>query len=51
MVEVCFLSPEYLPLSGGTGSYVYYLSNELIKNGYSTSVVTSYFENKDIEIF
>jgi glycosyltransferase involved in cell wall biosynthesis len=50
MVEVCFISPEYLPLSGGTGSYVYYLSKELIKNGYSTSVVTSYSENKDIKI-
>ncbi len=50
MVEVCFISPECLPLSGGTGSYVYYLSKELIKNGYSTSVVTSYSENKDIKI-
>jgi len=50
MVEVCFISPEYLPLSGGTGSYVYYLSKELIKNGYSTSVVTSYDESKDIRI-
>lgn len=50
MVEVCFISPEYIPLSGGTGSYVYYLSRELIKNGYSTSVVTSYDETKDITI-
>ena len=50
MVEVCFVSPEYLPLSGGTGSYVYYLSKELIKNNYSTSVVTGYDENKDIRI-
>ena len=48
MVEVCFVSPEYLPLSGGTGSYVYYLSKELIKNGYSTSIVTGYGETKDI---
>jgi glycosyltransferase involved in cell wall biosynthesis len=50
MVEVCFISPEYLPLSGGTGSYVYYLSKELIKNNYSTSVVTGYAESKDIRI-
>jgi len=50
MVEVCFVSPEYLPLSGGTGSYVYYLSKELIKNGYTTSVVTGYGESKDIKI-
>ncbi len=25
--KVCFISPEYWPLSGGTGAYVYYLSN------------------------
>jgi len=50
MVEVCFVSPEYLPLSGGTGSYVYYLSKELIKNNYFTSIVTGYDENKDIRI-
>ena len=29
--KVCFISPEYWPLTGGTGSYVYYLSNELLK--------------------
>ena len=50
MVKVCFLSPEYLPLSGGTGSYVYYLSNELIKLGNSASIVTGYNENRDVEI-
>ena len=50
MVEVCFVSPEYLPLSGGTGSYVYYLSKELIKNNYYTSIVTGYDENKDVRI-
>jgi glycosyltransferase involved in cell wall biosynthesis len=50
MTEICFISPEYLPLSGGTGSYVYYLTNELIKNDYTTSVITSYYHNKDIKI-
>jgi glycosyltransferase involved in cell wall biosynthesis len=50
MVEVCFVSPEYLPLSGGTGSYVYYLSKELIKKGYSTSIVTGYDESRDVRI-
>ena len=35
--KVCFISPEYWPLTGGTGSYVYYLSNELLKNGYPKS--------------
>jgi glycosyltransferase involved in cell wall biosynthesis len=50
MVKVCFLSPEYLPLSGGTGAYVYYLSNELMKLGNSASIVTGYGENRDIKI-
>ena len=38
--KVCFISPEYWPLSGGTGAYVYYLSNELLKNGYQIQIVT-----------
>ena len=50
MVKVCFLSPEYLPLSGGTGAYVYYLSNELMKLGNSASIVTGYNESKDVKI-
>ncbi len=50
MVRVCFLSPEYLPLSGGTGAYVYYLSNELIKLGNSASIVTGYNKSRDVKI-
>ena len=50
MVRVCFLSPEYLPLSGGTGAYVYYLSNELMKLGNSASIVTGYNEGRDVKI-
>jgi glycosyltransferase involved in cell wall biosynthesis len=50
MVSVCFLSPEYLPLSGGTGAYVYYLSNELMKLGNSASIVTGYGESRDVKI-
>jgi hypothetical protein len=50
MVNVCFLSPEYLPLSGGTGAYVYYLSNELMKLGNSASIVTGYNESRDVKI-
>ena len=50
MVKVCFLSPEYLPLSGGTGAYVYYLSNELMKRGFSACIVTGYDESRDIKI-
>jgi glycosyltransferase involved in cell wall biosynthesis len=50
MVKVCFLSPEYLPLSGGTGAYVYYLSNELMKRGNSAYIVTGYNESRDVKI-
>jgi glycosyltransferase involved in cell wall biosynthesis len=50
MTRVCFVSPEYVPLSGGTGAYVYYLSNELMKNGYSINVVTGAQEAKDIKV-
>ena len=50
MVRVCFISPEYLPLSGGTGAYVYYLSNELMKYGNSACVVTGYDESSDMKV-
>ena len=50
MRSVCFISPEYWPLSGGTGAYVYYLSNELVKNGYSIYVVTGSDQQLDIQV-
>ncbi len=50
MVKVCFISPEYLPLSGGTGAYVYYLSKELMKFGFSACIVTGYNESRDVKI-
>jgi len=50
MPNVCFISPEYLPLSGGTGAYVYYLSNELMKHGYSVYIVTGYDQAKDVRL-
>jgi glycosyltransferase involved in cell wall biosynthesis len=50
MSKVCFISPEYLPLSGGTGAYVYYLSRELMKNGYNIGIVTGYDEARDIQV-
>jgi len=50
MVKVCFISPEYLPLSGGTGAYVYYLSKELVKHGHSIYVVTGYDESRDVKV-
>jgi glycosyltransferase involved in cell wall biosynthesis len=48
--KVCFISPEYWPLTGGTGSYVYYLSSELLKNGYSIYVVTGQNQTQDVQV-
>ncbi len=48
--KVCFISPEYWPLSGGTGAYVYYLSNELIKNGYRIQIVTGSNQTQDVQV-
>ncbi|MGZ4850222.1 MAG: glycosyltransferase family 4 protein [Candidatus Bathyarchaeia archaeon] len=50
MRSVCFVSPEYWPLSGGTGAYVYYLSNELIKNSYKIWVVTGSNQTIDVKV-
>jgi glycosyltransferase involved in cell wall biosynthesis len=48
--KICFISPEYWPLSGGTGAYVYYLSNELLKNGYRIHVVTGSNQTQNIHV-
>src|SRR4030042_6032677 len=48
--KVCFISPEYWPLSGGTGAYVYYLSNELLKNGYRIQIVTGSNQTRDLQV-
>ena len=48
--KVCFISPEYWPLSGGTGAYVYYLSNELMKNGYRIQIVTGSNQTQDVQV-
>ena len=48
--NICFISPEYWPLAGGTGSYIYYLSNELMKNGYNANIVTGSNQNIDIQV-
>ncbi|MGE5554982.1 MAG: glycosyltransferase family 4 protein [Methanocella sp.] len=50
MTKVCFVSPEFWPLTGGTGSYVYYLSNELIRNGYRIHVVTGSNQTQDVHV-
>jgi glycosyltransferase involved in cell wall biosynthesis len=39
-LNICFVSPEYYPISGGTGAYVYYLSRELQKHGHRVHIVT-----------
>jgi len=38
-LKICFVSPEYFPISGGTGAYVYYLSRKLQKLGHDVHVV------------
>jgi len=48
--KVCFISPEYWPLTGGTGSYIYYLSNELQKNNYPIYILTGANQTKDLRI-
>ncbi|MCW4030051.1 MAG: glycosyltransferase family 4 protein [Candidatus Bathyarchaeota archaeon] len=48
--KICFISPEYWPLTGGTGSYVYYLSNQLQKNGYNIYVVTGANQAQDVHV-
>jgi len=48
--NICFISPEYWPLAGGTGAYIYYLSNELMKNGYTANIVTGSNQNIDIQV-
>jgi len=41
-LNVCFVTPEYFPISGGTGAYVYYLSHSLQKLGHNVHVVARY---------
>jgi glycosyltransferase involved in cell wall biosynthesis len=48
--NICFVSPEYWPLAGGTGAYIYYLTNELMKNGYNISIVTGSNQNLDVQV-
>jgi glycosyltransferase involved in cell wall biosynthesis len=48
--NICFISPEYWPLAGGTGAYIYYLSNELMKNGYNAQIVTGSNQNLDVQV-
>ncbi|MEJ2271810.1 MAG: glycosyltransferase family 4 protein [Candidatus Bathyarchaeota archaeon] len=38
-MNICFVTPEYFPISGGTGAYVYYLSFNLLKLGHNIHVI------------
>lgn len=40
MVNVCFITPEFYPVTGGTGAYVYHLSRLLANRGDNVYVVT-----------
>jgi len=48
--NICFISPEYWPLAGGTGAYIYYLSKELMKNGHNINIVTGSNQNIDVQV-
>jgi len=44
-LNICFVSPEYFPISGGTGAYVYYLSRQLQELGHNVHVVARHRVN------
>ena len=44
-MNICFVSPEYFPISGGTGAYVYYLSRQLQELGHNVHVVARHRVN------
>jgi glycosyltransferase involved in cell wall biosynthesis len=46
-LNVCFVTPEYFPISGGTGAYVYYLSHSLQKLGHNVHVVARHTEDSE----
>jgi len=46
-LNVCFVTPEYFPISGGTGAYVYYLSHSLQKLGHKVHVVARHTEDAE----
>jgi glycosyltransferase involved in cell wall biosynthesis len=46
-LNVCFVTPEYFPISGGTGAYVYYLSHSLQKLGHNVHVVARHKQDSE----
>lgn len=49
MVNVCFITPEYAPIMGGIGSYVYYLANMLAGRENFVYIVTKSHQEERLE--
>jgi glycosyltransferase involved in cell wall biosynthesis len=49
-LNVCFVTPEYFPISGGTGAYVYYLSHSLKQLGHNVHVVARHTQNEEATV-
>jgi glycosyltransferase involved in cell wall biosynthesis len=47
ILNVCFVTPEYFPISGGTGAYVYYLSHSLQELGHKVHVVARHKQDSE----
>ncbi len=47
LVNVCFITPEYMPIMGGIGSYVYYLSNILASYRNGVYIVTKGYSEEE----
>lgn len=47
LVNVCFITPEYIPIMGGIGSYVYYLSNILANYRNLVYIVTKGYSEEE----
>jgi len=45
-LSICFVSPEFFPIAGGTGAYVHYLSRELAKLGNEVHVLAQWSEGR-----
>ena len=49
-MNICFVTPEYFPISGGTGAYVFYLSHSLQKLGHNVHVVARDKQDSEKEV-
>lgn len=48
-VHICMITPEFPPVSGGIGYYVYNLSKKLIDRGHKVTVITRGSANKSVK--